>query len=118
MTVAWVLGSGGMLGAALCRQLRSTGTELFAPAERFSWSAGEALSAQIETAVWAFAERAGTTDKWEIYWAAGVGTMGSSADDLAVETRALLFLTKIPSNCFKSMGLFGSFSPFSLIKYV
>ena len=92
MTVAWVLGSGGMLGAALCRQLRGAGTHLFAPAERFSWSAGEALSAQIEAAVQAFAERASTADRWEIYWAAGVGTMGSSVADLAPETRALSLL--------------------------
>jgi len=92
MTVSWVLGSRGMLGAALCRQLRGTGTDLFAPAERFAWSACEALSAQIETAVQAFAERASTADRWEIYWAAGVGTMGSSADDLAPETQALSLL--------------------------
>ena len=37
MIRAWVIGSGGLLGSALCRALRSTGTELFFPSERFCW---------------------------------------------------------------------------------
>lgn len=37
MTIGWFLGSGGLLGAALCRVLRTNGTELFFPAERFCW---------------------------------------------------------------------------------
>ena len=36
MTIAWVLGSGGLLGAALCRQLRRNGTTLFFPADRLA----------------------------------------------------------------------------------
>jgi len=31
-------------------------------------------------------------ERWEIYWAAGVGTMGSSNGDLEVETRFLTLL--------------------------
>ena len=47
MTIAWVLGSGGLLGAALCRQLRRSGTELFFPSVRLAWNGGGALSAQL-----------------------------------------------------------------------
>ena len=37
MTVAWVVGSGGLLGSALCRMLSRRDTTLFVPAERFRW---------------------------------------------------------------------------------
>lgn len=89
MTLAWVLGSSGLLGAALCRALRSNGTELFFPADRFCWDNGSELSIQLAAAVQGFASRVGANNRWEIYWAAGVGTMGSSADVFALETRAL-----------------------------
>lgn len=89
MTVAWVLGSAGLLGAALCRALRADGTELFFPAQRFSWGQPEALKQQITAAVAAFGLRTQAAQGWEIHWAAGVGTMGSPAEALAPETQAL-----------------------------
>ena len=92
MTIAWVLGSGGLLGAALCRQLSRNGTELFTPAERLSWSSSSAFALQLAGAVRAFADLVGAADRWEIYWAAGIGTMGSTAEALGPETRALSLL--------------------------
>lgn len=89
MTIAWVIGSGGLLGTALLRALRRNGTELFSPLERFCWDGGPALESQLAAAVHAFACKAGATDRWEIYWAAGVGTMSSAQDVLAPETHAL-----------------------------
>ncbi len=89
MTVAWVLGSAGLLGAALCRALRADGTELFFPDQRLSWGQPERLEQQIAAAVAAFGLRAQTAQGWEIHWAAGVGTMGSTAEALAPETQAL-----------------------------
>lgn len=89
MTLAWVLGSHGLLGSALCKALRGEGTELFNPGERFSWGNATDLSCQIAAAVRRFAARAGAAPAWEIYWAAGVGTMGSAQPALATETRAL-----------------------------
>lgn len=89
MTIAWVLGSSGLLGAALCRALRADGTELFFPAQRFAWDRPDELSAQVGAAVRAFALRAQVADRWEIHWAAGVGNMSSTADALATETHAL-----------------------------
>lgn len=95
MIRAWVIGSGGLLGSALCRALRSTGTELFFPAERFCWESEHKLASQLAAAVRTFAEQASTADRWEIYWAAGVGTMSSSAADLAPETQALSVLLRL-----------------------
>lgn len=95
MTIAWVLGSAGLLGAALCRALRADGTELFFPAQRFAWHQPLELSEQISAAVTAFALRAEAADRWEVHWAAGIGTMGSAADVLAPETRALALLLEL-----------------------
>jgi UDP-glucose 4-epimerase len=92
MTVAWVWGSAGLLGAALCRALRAQGSELFSPAQRFSWDEPAVLSDQVEAAVAAFALQAQRSERWEIHWAAGVGTMGSPAAALAPETLALSLL--------------------------
>ena len=95
MTMAWVIGGGGLLGMALCRVLRRSGTNLFCPAERFSWTSHDELCAQITVAVRAFASQAEASDRWEIYWAAGVGTMGSAQDALAPETRALALVLRL-----------------------
>jgi UDP-glucose 4-epimerase len=95
MTIAWVIGSGGLLGAALLRALRRNGTELFSPLERFFWDGGPALESQLAAAVQAFACKAGVTDRWEIYWAAGVGTMSSAPDVLAPETQALALVLQL-----------------------
>ena len=89
MTIAWVLGSGGLLGTALCSALRREGIALFFPAERFRWGSGPELDAQIDAAVSAFANQVNSVHRWQMYWAAGVGTMGSSQDDMSVETLAL-----------------------------
>ena len=94
MTIAWVLGSGGLLGAALCRTLRRTHTELFFPAERMCWNDIDTFAAQLATCVDAFASRVGAEDRWEICWAAGIGTMTSSEESLAQETRCLAALLR------------------------
>ena len=95
MSVAWVLGSSGLLGAALCRQLRRNGTALFTPAERLAWNNSGEFVGQLAAAVQAFADQVGTSDRWEIYWAAGIGTMASSPEALAPETRALSLLLQL-----------------------
>lgn len=48
MTTAWVLGSGGLLGSALCRALRIDGTDLFSPVERFHWNSESAVIQQVK----------------------------------------------------------------------
>lgn len=95
MTIAWVFGGNGLLGAALCRVLRSNGTKLFIPAERFSWDSEHELPAQIAAAVQAFASQVCAADQWEIYWAAGIGTMSSAEEIFAPETRTLSLVLRL-----------------------
>ena len=89
MTVAWVLGSTGLLGSALCRRLRDAGCELFFPSERFPWFDSDAMQPAMRRAVQSFGARVESARPWQIYWAAGAGTMGSRPEDLTGETQAL-----------------------------
>ena len=89
MMISWVIGSGGLLGAALCRALPRNGDELFLPDERFCWGDEDVLAAQLSATVGKFASKVRAADQWQIYWAAGVGTMSSSAQALMPEARAL-----------------------------
>lgn len=97
MTIAWVIGSGGLLGEALCRALRRHDTKLFFPAERFCWDGGPKLASQVAAAVQAFASQSqvGAADRWEMYWAAGVGTMSSAQDALEPETQSLALVLRL-----------------------
>ena len=87
MTIAWVVGSGGLLGSALCRTLQSGGTEVFKPAESFHWKSAGRLERQLGSAARAFSTGVADGGPWELYWAAGVSSMGSSEASLATETR-------------------------------
>jgi UDP-glucose 4-epimerase len=89
MSIAWVIGAGGVLGSALCRALQRDERGLFQPQERFSWSDPALLGEQLALAVREFSRLAARTGRWEIYWAAGIGTMGSLPGKLDTETRAL-----------------------------
>lgn len=108
MTVAWIIGSTGLLGAALSRALRGDGTELFSPAQRLSWNSELELSNQMYAAVRAFVNQISTADRWEIHWAAGVGTMSSPAAALTSETRALSLLLKLMQAEVRRMAAPGS----------
>lgn len=99
MTLAWVLGSRGLLGSALSRVLRDNGAKLFSPDESFCWDNAPALATQIANATRTFAAAVDPADNWEIYWAAGLGTMSSPAEAFAPETHALsLLLEHLVSN--------------------
>jgi UDP-glucose 4-epimerase len=95
VTISWVVGSGGLLGSALCRALRREEGGLFAPEAPFNWVSEADLAAQFAAAAGAFAALAGAAGRWEIYWAAGVGTMGSPADVLDAETGILRRLLRL-----------------------
>jgi len=92
MTTAWVLGGTGLLGSALLRRMHGDGTALFRPAQGFSWGNDPELPRQVQAAVRDFAACARTAARWEVHWAAGVGTMGSAAASLEPETRTLALL--------------------------
>ena len=92
MSHCWVLGSGGLLGQALKRSLAIGGATLFEPMTRLQWDRPVELRTAIAESVDRFASSNLTRDPWEIYWAAGVGTMNSSESVLKPETLALTVL--------------------------
>ncbi len=92
MKTAWVIGSGGLLGSALLRALALSGADIFHPDRPITWSATETLDESIAMAVRRFGQRVAPANGWEIYWAAGVGTMGSDSGQLQIETRTLRIL--------------------------
>lgn len=89
MTIAWVIGCNGLLGSALRTAIQRTETHLFLPGERFHWNSESEVTVQLEEAVKTFTTLVDADANWQIYWAAGVGTMGSVGDALAIETRIL-----------------------------
>jgi UDP-glucose 4-epimerase len=95
MTLSWVIGSGGLLGSALVRTLQANKDPVYVPTESFAWSDGARLQGQLSSALATFAALARAAGLWEIHWAAGVGTMGSSAPELATETSAWNHLLKL-----------------------
>lgn len=101
MTKAWVIGEGGLLGSALRKALLRAGAGIFTPAQRFCWHEESELKLRISRAIAEFSKLAGNNDDtWQIYWAAGTGTMASHEDELAIESNALKFLLKeLKINC-------------------
>lgn len=97
MTLCWVIGRGGLLGSALAHALHRRASVLFTPAAPLAWRDEIRLTDQIAATLSAFAVRAQHADRWEIYWAAGVGAMGSSERDLHCETFAWKHLLDLVS---------------------
>jgi len=89
MKAVWVIGCNGLLGSALQRNLRRKNIKLFHPCERFYWHDIARLNQQLKQAVDDFSDFIDSGDKWQIYWAAGIGTMNSTEAELATETQTL-----------------------------
>lgn len=62
---------------------------LFVPRQRFAWQDRDALLTAIRMEASRFSDAITDHARWEIYWAAGVGTMGSTESNLVTETLAL-----------------------------
>ena len=75
--------------------VRGRGTEVFEPAESFRWQSAGDLERQLASAVDAYSTRAAAGARWELYWAAGVSSMGSSEASLAAETRTFSHLLRL-----------------------
>ena len=95
MTIAWVIGSGGLLGSALCFALKKTEANLYTFPENFCWNNEAKLDLQLKAAVKSFTVAAGSENSWQIYWAAGVGTMHSLEGEIRKETRILASLLNL-----------------------
>jgi UDP-glucose 4-epimerase len=80
--VSWVLGSGGLLGSAVCRRLESSGREVHTTT--VPWKApATAVDALLRAA-----ERLPAGDV-SLYWCAGAGVVGSSQAELDDEVAVL-----------------------------
>jgi UDP-glucose 4-epimerase len=89
----WILGGGGMLGSAVTRYVSASKVaQIYLYPQPINWTQPVCLLEQFDAAVQAFLQGLGRDDEWQIYWAAGVGTMGASPEDLEVETAALAAL--------------------------
>ena len=109
MKKAWVIGAGGLLGSHLRAELQAqSGIELFIPSALFSWDKSETLLQQFEVAVEDFARIVAAEDEWMIFWAAGIGTMHSTDQDLAGETYFFTHFVQLVlhSNLNLSKGVF------------
>ena len=95
MTAVWVVGSNGLLGSALQRVLQRRNDHVFTPAGRFNWGNESELNIQLEMTVKAFVAFVGNGNKWQIYWAAGIGNFASTEAELATETQTLSTLLKL-----------------------
>ncbi|MEO6602423.1 MAG: NAD-dependent epimerase/dehydratase family protein [Polyangiaceae bacterium] len=83
--LTWVVGAGGMLGAAVSRTL---GDDAWRPGQSFAWQDSVQLGLQFEDAVRAFGRQvaAQRASSWSVAWCAGAGVVGTSAAALQVET--------------------------------
>lgn len=88
MALVWVIGKGGLLGSALYQELSQTSSHLFDRKIQISWHDKDLACMQLKNAVDAFALQA-KNEEWRIYWAAGIGTMHSTAEELKDETDIL-----------------------------
>ncbi len=95
MTCVWVIGGNGLLGTALTDVMVSSGVKLFRPAEKILWDSESKLKAQLKLMVAEFSIFIKTESDWQIYWAAGVGFMGSDKSELQTETLALTILLSL-----------------------
>jgi UDP-glucose 4-epimerase len=89
VTLTWVLGSQGMLGSAICSELTKRGVCLFTPGHRIRWANHVDLAADLNLAVRSFSAELRPEDQWQIFWAAGIGTMSSIESELEPETFGL-----------------------------
>ena len=99
-----------MLGAAVVRALRCGTAEVYRYREPFDWKNPERLRAQFEAATLEFLAGLRSGDDWDIYWAAGVGSMSSSQADLSGETVALDGLLASLGQCLSECGVPGVFA--------
>jgi UDP-glucose 4-epimerase len=82
LPLAWVVGSGGLLGQAVFRRLHILGREV--RTSRVPWADPQAaLEVLLADA------RALPTSRWQVYWCAGAGVLGTSPAQLDAEVALL-----------------------------
>lgn len=92
MSVAWVVGSGGLLGRAVRSRIEES-TPTWAPTEPISWIDEERYHFTIESAVKEFEHVIRKDDGcWRIFWCAGLGTIGATNPEIDGELNRLSYL--------------------------
>jgi UDP-glucose 4-epimerase len=89
MKSVWIVGSGGLLGSALAHEFAKSSVDVFQPGRPIAWTDPAAQCETFTAAVQEFSDHLDPASPWEIYWAAGVGRMGSDPGQLSSETTAL-----------------------------
>ncbi len=99
-----------MLGGAVTREIRCLNASVYQYHQPFEWKNPERITVQFGRAIKEFLAGLSSDDNWEIYWAAGTGTMGGARGDLNGEVSIFgIFLALLHdqlSEC-KASGLFG-----------
>lgn len=81
--LSWVVGRGGLLGSAISRMVDREFIAMPVP-----WRDHDAAIAALDSNLDRFIREA-SSEEWSIVWAAGSGVIGSTAEELAAETRIL-----------------------------
>ncbi len=89
-TLSWVIGRGGLLGSSVERAIRAS---VWHPDYLFPWENPAQLHKAIADSVQRFRERliSEKVSGWSIYWCAGAGVVGTSAEQFSAETATLRF---------------------------
>lgn len=92
--LSWVVGGSGLLGRAVSQEVANRGEE-WKPNHPIDWSDQEKFVCSITEALEQFRlviDRRNCI--WNIYWCAGIGTIGSSASEVESEVRQVAFFAK------------------------
>lgn len=93
----WVIGRGGLLGNSVEKQCRYF-AEIFSPSEKFAWSDSARLDNQITESCRQFSQVV-VDNEWAIFWCAGKGTLSSTIEQMAEETKVFQeFLKSVEQN--------------------
>lgn len=89
LTLAWVIGSGGMLGSHVGNELAASSLRRWQPSGGpVPWSDGAAAIARLDEMAREFLAVAAEADaEWAILWCAGAGVVATSAVALEMEVR-------------------------------
>ncbi len=108
-TLVWIIGQGGLLGSALERKVsQRVNLVLFQNHSTWMWNDDECLRHRMKEAVATFASTLSRHTSWQIYWAAGRGTMSSSPEELATETAQIAYFLEILETTSKLQGIPGT----------
>lgn len=85
MTAVWILGRGGLLGSALRKKVQNLGHREYVPTDILPWEQPSDLASVLHKAIDEFSAFI-KDDAWQIFIAAGKGTMASTNEDMEKET--------------------------------